>query len=1249
MAGKAQRRPRQRFNHRRKKWVATYVPVGPSRTRATARATAGAREGARDLPLPVFSIVAGAIGTGALVGPRVLLTAGHCVVDRPKAKLGVSKSDDRLFEAGNKLVVAVPGGKVAQARCFVHEDYLRTGAGDLALCLLDKDLGVGHTAVSLDADLLTPGDLLQLLGTGHIASGGSRPVRDMQARITAPADQDFVETELVNEADDLEGGDSGGPAMAVVDGGRVVVAAISRESPKDKATIAQLNGAVATRLLNQWKARGFSPVSFASSSARLTRRLPPMRPEIRRLTTEQFLSLLAAVQPGLERQITAVHLHHTWRPNRAQFRGLASIQGMRDYHIGLGWDDIGQHLTIDPSGVSWTGRNWNLPPASQKGKNGRPDAGPFMIEMVGDFDAGHDALDGDQRVAVCNVVAGILKQCGLDPKDVYFHRELGSPKTCPGTGVDKPQVIADIRAALVSLRAAGAGAGARPAGRSSKAKAKAKPPVPLSLPLPLEFLVSRDVADPVGRPAPSYADQEVPEDGASARAIAAESEARARAFAPDDVAALIARATDEWLELRPHVVNLSQGKLSRSGRFTMDEQSIAEIIDGIRGYAQSTASPRVMLHAHGGLVDEKSALEYARAAYKWWLHHGVYPIYFIWETGAFEIIKNRLGLGRGLGDWWDRRFERFARPLARPLWDDMKDYALKSSAVDAGGGEAGGARIFAQALGTLLANPPDGKPITLHPVGHSAGAIFHSHFVPMLIDGSMAVDSLAFLAPAVRIDLFKQMLVPHLASAKVRRFEMYTMDEEAEKDDDLIEPLGIPVYGKSLLYLVSNAFEPETKKAAILGLDERFRTDPEITGLFKPAGTHSLEFSHAKGKPHNPATHARMHGCFDNDDATMRSVLASVTGLQTTVPFPVADKRCDKAASRALGIGLDGGRGIWTSYFPSIAPAIAPSIPEIRAGTASGARRALCVGIDSYPTSPLAGCVRDAQNWAQGLRGLGFDVTTVIDRDATRQRVLDALHALVVSARAGDSLVFQYSGHGTQAEDLNGDERDRYDEALVPIDYTSGALLLDDDLAEVYRRLPDGAVLTLFMDCCHSGTNSRFAPLDRSVPRGDERRRFLELTADLQEAHRRFRARARAPEPTSAEESLPGLIHFAACLDNQFAYESGGEGHFTRVAAAALAAAVARGQTNEDFGSDVAAQVIGLGRPQTPRLMRLPAGLDGLALLTSRRAAAGGATGPVPGRPASGSGATLDDRATAEWWLQFFEAGAAHWRQRLGR
>ena len=450
-----------------------------------------------------------------------------------------------------------------------------------------------------------------------------------------------------------------------------------------------------------------------------------MRPEIRRLTSEQFLSLLAAVRGSLTRKITAVHLHHTWRPTRAQFRGLASIEAMRNYHIGLGWDDIAQHLTIDPVGICWTGRNWNLPPASQKGKNGTPDAGPFMIEMVGDFDGGQEELDGEQRRAVCAVVAGLVDQCSLDAKDIYFHRELGSPKSCPGTGVDKKQLVTEIVATLTALRAIPASTGARgPAGKKRGAKPSAKP-----LPLPVEFLVSRDVADPVGPPLAGYEDSEAREDRLAARTIAEESARRVLLFS--DVSTVLTRGGDEWRELRPHVVNLAEGKLSRTGEFKMDDDSIADIVASIRQYAESTAAPRLMLHAPGDSSARSQPWDTRRAPTP-----GGCATASTRSTssGKPELSRSsRTGLGSAAGSATGGTVDSSGSlDHSGPAWDDMKDYALKSSAANAGGGEAGGARTFAQALLTLLANPPGGKRITLHAVGHSAGAIFHRHFVPML-------------------------------------------------------------------------------------------------------------------------------------------------------------------------------------------------------------------------------------------------------------------------------------------------------------------------------------------------------------------------------------------------------------------------------------------------------------------------------------------------------------------------------------
>lgn len=63
---------------------------------------------------------------------------------------------------------------------------------------------------------------------------------------------------------------------------------------------------------------------------------------------------------------------------------------------------------------------------------------------------------------------------------------------------------------------------------------------------------------------------------------------------------------------------------------------------------------------------------------------------------------------------------------------------------------------------------------------------------------------------------------------------------------------------------------------------------------------------------------------------------------------------------------------------------------------------------------------------------------------------------MMVSSTAGDVLVFQFAGHGTQLPDLEGDENDDKDEAMVPYDYASGAYLIDDDICELFRGFPRG-------------------------------------------------------------------------------------------------------------------------------------------------------------------------------------------------
>src|SRR5829696_7484769 len=90
------------------------------------------------------------------------------------------------------------------------------------------------------------------------------------------------------------------------------------------------------------------------------------------LTLEQFESMVD--QFPWRRRITEVHMHHAFRPNHADFAArppIQSIEGMFRFHTEeRGFSDIAQHITIDPDGQVWTGRNWNLPPASAVGHNG---------------------------------------------------------------------------------------------------------------------------------------------------------------------------------------------------------------------------------------------------------------------------------------------------------------------------------------------------------------------------------------------------------------------------------------------------------------------------------------------------------------------------------------------------------------------------------------------------------------------------------------------------------------------------------------------------------------------------------------------------------------------------------------------------------------------------------------------------------------------------------------------------------------
>lgn len=160
------------------------------------------------------------------------------------------------------------------------------------------------------------------------------------------------------------------------------------------------------------------------------------------------------------------------------------------------------------------------------------------------------------------------------------------------------------------------------------------------------------------------------------------------------------------------------------------------------------------------------------------------------------------------------------------------------------------------------------------------------------------------------------------------------------------------------------------------------------------------------------------------------------------------------------------------------------------------ARTALCIGINDYPGtgSDLRGCVNDAHDWAATLTNKGFSVRTLLDSQATKAGMVTAFQQLIGGAKAGDSIAITFSGHGTLAQDTNGDEADGYDEALCPHDIHQGQVLVDDEIRELFNQRAPGVRLLLISDSCHSGSLTRTAPRDPDV--GDAPRiRFLPLAS----------------------------------------------------------------------------------------------------------------------------------------------------------
>lgn len=342
-------------------------------------------------------------------------------------------------------------------------------------------------------------------------------------------------------------------------------------------------------------------------------------------------------------------------------------------------------------------------------------------------------------------------------------------------------------------------------------------------------------------------------------------------------------------ELSPFIINMeNDGRLSQRGQFRTQPSDVDALLRihlkeacakwGI-GARQAVD---VAIYAHGGLTDENAAAENARAWIPRLYDEKIFPVFLMWETGAIKTIGNMIedklapDDGRAAGgwqkvkdawkEWWNQRVEGIARPLGRPLWNEMKENAARiSSNPDSG------ARLLldlCQAKGREYGLPR----IRLHLVGHSAGAILHSHLGTAAIQAGFDLRSVSLIAPAVRVDEFDRTLGKSVLRTETRLLVAHLSDA-AERADPTCKP-----YGHSLLYLVSRSFE-DRKQTPILGL-ERDLVPARAT---LPWGARMMAVTSPQQVPTrlpsasgldggSLSTEATTHGGLDDDKALQRLV-----------------------------------------------------------------------------------------------------------------------------------------------------------------------------------------------------------------------------------------------------------------------------------------------------------------------------------------------------------------------------------------
>lgn len=336
-------------------------------------------------------------------------------------------------------------------------------------------------------------------------------------------------------------------------------------------------------------------------------------------------------------------------------------------------------------------------------------------------------------------------------------------------------------------------------------------------------------------------------------------------------------------EIVGHFVHIDDGQFDNAGKYWTNLTTVEQTAELV---ATSTDYDHLLLYAHGGLNSISASARRVAAMKQVFKDNGIYPFHFMYDTGLLEEVKD-LVIGKkddvearagGFTDWTDKLIEKATRPAGRAIWREMKQGATSPFDNDGAGTQTVQAFIDAFAA-------QDATPKQIHIVGHSTGAILLARLLDALghLDRAPRIRTCLLLAPACTHTDFNTSYRPLLRNRQpgtlgIDRMRIYNLDTDLERQDTVT-----PLYRKSLLYLVSNAFE-ETKGERILGLQEQRRR----LGRLPASPTFRIETSNGVAESRSK-TASKTHGGFDNDPSTMNDILRLVLRRNAAREFTADD------------------------------------------------------------------------------------------------------------------------------------------------------------------------------------------------------------------------------------------------------------------------------------------------------------------------------------------------------------------------